>query len=909
MRPFFKHQTTRYVLMALALMPLGLMGEYSTDLNFQQDQYLNYMAQTAVGRQKKKAKAQQNAKPQNSKPQQNTRHTPSAKTKNDQKLMAAKLNGTWKPHFVPLNYIEAKRSAFFQYNIGVGFLYFSDIQSNLGGAPALAFQMPTGPLPNFTNVPFKGRLQYSRSPLFEAIMGYRIWPWFQFALSYQHQGGMTVNTKAMNSSTATDGQASFQSQLNLDALMAKVYFNLPWALVMKNLAASPYLALGIGPGWQSWTRVQVQYFDTVGTFRNRYLALNDKICASAVWMADIGFKFQDAVRKQQFSLVVGCKYNQWGQARNIGAFKNQGSYPLGLAHPFKIKTVYSFAPYLGAQWEFSTASNYKTPILVNNRNANSWVPFWVKSNQFKDNGFWTQFNVGPGFLYFANMKGTIVAGGATPVPTLGPPTQYGTVEGGLSYNRTPLVEYLLGWRILPYLRAGIGFQYQSQVTVQSDWQNGTASTLGAPEPHIYRLSSSLNLNSVMLRAYFDLPWSMVFKSINFAPFIGAGIGPGWQTWSNITVQDVLINTGTGRNNNPIFLNNKISANATWLIDAGFKLKSLLPKVNFAFITGFKFNYWGQARNIGKLSQQGGSKRYLIHPLRIKNVYSFIPYFGVNWNFPNTYASKLPYAIDGKKINGWSPFITKSANIQNKQSVWTQFNAGVGFLYFSGVNARLSGIPGNSFNFEAAKKTMQGRLMYNRTPLFEYLIGYRFNDWVKAAFSFMRQSGICVQSQPQTANVPNANTNPLSKITFRSTLALNAILAKGYLELPYALIFKGSATSPYLGLAVGLGWQTWSTAVQHIRFDTGSINYISQQPLQRKISANAVWGLDLGTRIRSAYPNSKFSVTLGCKYTQWGQARNIGLITQQSSLKKGISRAFTIKTVYQFAPYVGIEWDF
>lgn len=872
---------------ALALIPLGLMGEYGAEMDLNQDQYISYLSQSAKKRRRKKKNQKKNYKANNDHYQR----------------------GKWAPSFRSINQIQAKQSLFFQYNIGVGFLYFSGLSANLGGAPSNAFSRPNGPNPDFTDVPQRGRLRYNRTPLFEALLGYRLFPWLKVALSYQHQGGVTVNTKAMRSTLANDGRAMFQSQLCLDALMAKVYFELPWTMQVKNVATSPYLAVGVGPGWQSWTQVRVNYMDVIGTFRNRALFLEDKFSANAVWMLDLGFRIQDAIRNQKFSATLGCKYNQWGQARNIGSLSNQEQFKLGLAHPFKVKTVYSFAPYLGVQWNFPPSFSTKTPYKVQGRDANSWVPFWVSSNNFNDPGIWTQFNVGVGFLYFKGVQGVVVADGPTPQPTIGRPSQFGPLRGGVSYNRTPLIEYLIGWRILPWLRAGFSLQHQGQVTVQTNWQTAQAGLNGINVGHIYQLSSNLSLNSSMLRVYFDSPWAMVFKSCAFTPFVGAGVGAGWQSWSNLTIQDCFIDPGLLRNNNPRFLRRKTSANAVWLIDAGTKLKSVNPNNDFSVMLGLKFNYWGQARNIGKLSQQGGNKQFLVRPYRIKYVYSFAPYMGVQWNFPNTYLSKAPYAIDGKSSNVWKPFGTKSRNIQDKESVWTQFNAGIGFLYFSGITGTLTGVPPNSFNFEASNQPFQDKLSYNRTPLYEYIIGYRFNQWVKAAITYLHQSEVSVQSQPQTATLPNPNTNPLCKLTFRSNLNLDAILAKGILELPFALIFKSCAISPYMGIGVGIGWQNWESSVQHLRYDTGFVNYISLQPLKRKVSANAAWMIDFGARIRSAFPNSPFSVLLGCKYNQWGQARNIGMLSQQGALKLGISHPFRIKTVYQFSPFIGVQWDF
>ena len=117
------------------------------------------------------------------------------------------------------------------------------------------------------DVPFKGRLSYNRTPLFEFLIGYRINNSIKIALSYQHQAGITIQSKALlafpdSARPRTDPEvAQFISNLSLDALMAKLYFELPYSLIFKNLATSPYLAVGIGPGWQTWSRVTNQLYE------------------------------------------------------------------------------------------------------------------------------------------------------------------------------------------------------------------------------------------------------------------------------------------------------------------------------------------------------------------------------------------------------------------------------------------------------------------------------------------------------------------------------------------------------------------------------------------------------------------------------------------------------------------------
>ena len=314
-----------------------------------------------------------------------------------------------------------------------------------------------------------------------------------------------------------------------------------------------------------------------------------------------------------------------------------------------------------------------------------------------------------------------------------------------------------------------------------------------------------------------------------------------------------------------------------------------------------------------MTQQGAHKLALGHPLIIKTVYQFAPYLGVQWNFPNSCSSQPSYTLNGKNPNVWRPYWVAARNFQCPKAIWTQFNAGIGFLYFSGIRGNLMGKPSKNFWNRPDLAQLwrdvpfKGRLSYNRTPLFEYLVGYRINNSIKIALSYQQQAGITIQSKALLA-FPISTNADTEVAQFISNLSLDALMAKLYFELPYSLIFKKLATSPYLAVGVGPGWQTWSRV--EINYMNGNTGYAGQSlPLRQKISANAVWMIDIGMRIQSAYPNSKFSVLIGTKYNQWGQARSIGKMTQQGAHKIALGHPLIIKTVYQFAPYLGVQWCF
>lgn len=804
--------------------------------------------------------------------------------------------------------LQPSESIFFQTNIGLGFLYFSGVRGNLMGRPFVNFNNSGV---SYRDVPLKGRLIYNKTPLFEYLLGYRFNPWVKLALSYQHQGGITVQTKTLSayanaSQTPRTESTQFTSNLSLDALLAKVYFETPFVIVRKNLAINPYLAIGIGPGWQSWTQIRLDYMFVNNAFSGDTLFLRPKISANAVWMGDLGLQIQKAVFLNLFSVVMGCKYNQWGQARSIGQMSQQGSLKLALAQPLRIKTVYEFVPYLGVQWNF--APDQPTNYYCNSKRERPkvWLPYWSPSKTFQSlSNIWTQFNVGIGFLYFSGLRGNLMG---LPTDEFVPSSLWrdAPLKGRFSYNRTPLFEYLLGYRFNVWLKLALSYQHQSGVSIQSKDLSAFPDSSNSDSEAV-QFISNLSLDGLFAKTYFELPFAMIWRSVSINPYLAAGVGFGFQSWTQIQVDYTTGNdVFTG---DLLFLRQKISANAIWMLDLGLRMQSAYPNSRFSALLGCKYNQWGQARNIGEFSQQGPQKFALFEPIRIKTVYQFAPYLGVQWNFSPDLSARPSYKLKGKSPKVWRPYWVNSEEFQCLKNVWTQFNAGIGFLYFSGLRGNLMGQPVLDFDPNASFRDvpLKGRLSYNRTPIFEYLFGYRFNAWLKGAFSYQSQGGVTVSTKALATN-PETTTNGSNYVHLISNLTLNGLQAKAYFELPYSMIWRSLSMNPYLALGGGVGWQSW-TRVQ--------VSYISKVsgvsgdllPLLPKVSVNPIWMLDAGMRLQSAYPNSQFSVLLGCKYNWWGQARNIGKMSEQKSLKLGLSKPFRIKTVYQFAPYLGVQWSF
>jgi hypothetical protein len=258
-------------------------------------------------------------------------------------------------------------------------------------------------------------------------------------------------------------------------------------------------------------------------------------------------------------------------------------------------------------------------------------------------------------------------------------------------------------------------------------------------------------------------------------------------------------------------------------------------------------------------------------------------------------------------NTWKPYYLKTKNTE-PLSCFYQQTVGIGFLYFSGIKGNLNvgnsnsatlGTPG----FAKSDTKLSGHLGYNRTPVSEFIIGTDIWHWFKIAMSYTHQGGIVVQTSPQARATLN-NLNP----DLTAHVRLDAALFRVYFMFPYTLVWKNVYYEPYLSAGVGPGWQTWADIKSEADFTNA---------LRMKVSSNCVFTIDLGSKIRRAMPTYVMSFTLGCKYTEWGQARSMGKLNQQyaqSAPTDGTNRQFLsnplrITTVYSFAPYVGVQFNY
>jgi len=410
------------------------------------------------------------------------------------------------------------------------------------------------------------------------------------------------------------------------------------------------------------------------------------------------------------------------------------------------------------------------------------------------------------------------------------------------------------------------------------------------------------LNALIAKGYVKSPLILSNDKFNVLSYLGFGFGAGWQTWNRTSVQRFGFTSGTAHGGfQPI--RQKVSANAVVNLDFGLQATSKNAQTYFSILGGCKFNYWGQARSMGKQSQQGRYSMGLQTPFTIKRIYQWAPYLGAQWSFPNNYYSKRTYFLDGRSPNTWKPYIVPLGFIQNKKAVIAQMNIGIGFLYFKKAKGNLSPMVDYSPRVSTDVQ-LRGNLTYNRTPLFDYLLGYRLKNWLKVAFSYQHQGNVTVQTRVLPSNNSGAFASSYTQLS--SDLTLDALMAKCYLESPKALVWKNYVYSPYFAMGVGPSWQTWKRVIINQPLTNDGIFNSFETSLRQKTSANAAFMLDFGFKMQTPYVNTGFSAVFGIKFNRWGQARNIGKYSNQLTPRNGLNSPFKIKTVYQWAPYLGVQ---
>ncbi len=257
--------------------------------------------------------------------------------------------------------------------------------------------------------------------------------------------------------------------------------------------------------------------------------------------------------------------------------------------------------------------------------TSSHSPFYPIKEFQSPVGVYFNFTLGPGFLYFKNIKGNL-----TPVPAASFPSYQGAFFKNLdhfSYNKTVLYEAAINKRILPWIQTGVCFYGQSGVNVQA---YSPCSTTSAGNPTWGMFSSDLQLYGLMLKTFLENPYPILIKRCVMNIYLGLGVGAGWQSWTNNLVYETIV-LNNNATTTQLALNNKFSANAMWTMDAGLSFQPATNQPTLQVKLGCKYTDWGQMRQIGTLKDQS-VKVAPFKPISAKKVYSFSPYIGVQWSF-------------------------------------------------------------------------------------------------------------------------------------------------------------------------------------------------------------------------------------------------------------------------------------
>ncbi len=258
-----------------------------------------------------------------------------------------------------------------------------------------------------------------------------------------------------------------------------------------------------------------------------------------------------------------------------------------------------------------------------NSHSKNLKPGWV--NVQSPQGFYLSINVGPGFLFFKGPKGNL---SPTPIAFF---SDYQGVDfknvRQFNNNTTPLFEVMASFRVHPLLQCGISFYTQSGIHAESATSSSTNS-LDAPAWAQFR--SDLQLQALTFKLNLQPPKSLVIGSLALNSYLGLGLGPCWQSWTNNQVyESVLINQVA--TSSLMVLNNKINSNLLWTADLGFSFQPATQKATCKVCIGCRYVDWGSMPSIGLMKQQS-IKVAPFKPVQAQKVFSWTPYIGVQFCF-------------------------------------------------------------------------------------------------------------------------------------------------------------------------------------------------------------------------------------------------------------------------------------
>ncbi len=253
------------------------------------------------------------------------------------------------------------------------------------------------------------------------------------------------------------------------------------------------------------------------------------------------------------------------------------------------------------------------------------------------------------------------------------------------------------------------------------------------------------------------------------------------------------------------------------------------------------------------------------------------------------------------------YLTRRSKIGCTPTYFYNMSLGVGFLRFSGQKGSdaYASLPSI---LKTRTPLYQGGTGYNRTPLLDATLGWNPLSWMGLGIAYVGQHNVIFER-----NLWSLSTVNTSKVTyyFRANVDLNAAVAKAFFYLPHSIVWRAVAISPFMAFAVGPGWQTWTPTLSSPSSGT-TVNF------RQKVSANCFFMADSGFQVKSMKADQNLSMIFGLKFNIWGQARSMGALDQQRirtasqtpiNDNVGLLQPFSIRTVYQFAPYLGVMWSY
>lgn len=266
----------------------------------------------------------------------------------------APIPNIWKPILEKNSRFEVITPFVANLNVGIGFLYFA---GNYGSFDV--YQRGANPrlLDNVrSEARLKYRWNYNRTPLLESSLIWNLgatWNslcWLGIGLSYLHQSDVYITyqtTSEINAYYGTIYAQFLNAFLELNAIALKLFFYAPYSLICKQTAFTPYIGLSCGPSWQTWSNIRINL--------NPVIRQNLNISSNCFFGSECGIKIHAIKRFLSLTAICGIKFNLWGQARNIGknskqpvnSFYGPGLTGLFLTHPFRIKAIYQWSPFIG----------------------------------------------------------------------------------------------------------------------------------------------------------------------------------------------------------------------------------------------------------------------------------------------------------------------------------------------------------------------------------------------------------------------------------------------------------------------------------------------------------------------------------------------------------------------------------